>query len=361
MGHRLNISFFGSSLLSAEQNSPSAYFRGLVRALSERGHRVTFYEPEAEGGLDTSKPQWARLISYEPDDESALDALEHAEESDLIVKCSNVGVCDDLLEAAVLELKRPETLVAFLDVDAPATLDRIQNNPEDSFRLLIREYDFIFARGGGAAVGEAYLSLGAVECIPLHDALDPHANFPVDPDQRFESALGFLSDHNPKREARAEEFFFKPAVQLPELKFILAGAGWQNKSMPAGVTYAGAIRPEEHNAFNSTPRAILNLSRGCRAQYGFSPAAGVFEAIGAGACLITNKWEGIELFLEPNREVLVAGNGDEVAGHLRQLTPEKARKIGHAAHTRVLAEHTFTQRAEQIEKILEGKLGRVIA
>jgi spore maturation protein CgeB len=97
------------------------------------------------------------------------------------------------------------------------------------------------------------------------------------------------------------------------------------------------------------------------ARYGFSPPAGAFEAAGAGACLVMNKWEGIELFLEPDREVLVAGNGDEVAGHLRQLTPEKARAIGRAAYARVLAEHTYAHRAERIENALAGKAGRVIA
>ena len=125
MPRRLNIAFFGSNLLSADQNSPAAFYRGLVRALSEKGHRITFYEPEIEDA-PAPKYQGARIITFGPEDESALEALEHAEESDLIVKCSGVGICDDLLEAAVLELKRPETLVAFLDADAPATLDRIQ-------------------------------------------------------------------------------------------------------------------------------------------------------------------------------------------------------------------------------------------
>jgi len=69
----------------------------------------------------------------------------------------------------------------------------------------------------------------------------------------------------------------------------------------------------------------------------------------------------IELFLEPNREVLVAANGEEVAEHLRQLTPERAREIGKAARERVLAAHTYAHRAEQLEKILEVKTGRVIA
>jgi spore maturation protein CgeB len=359
MRRRLNIAFFGSSLVSAYQNRAAAYYRGLTRALSEHGHRITFYEPEIEERRqhrDLADPHWARVVTYGATDEDALNALERAEQSDLILKCSEVGVFDDLLEAAVLELKTPETLVAFLDVDAPATLDRLQNNPEDSFRSLIPEYDFILTRGGGVPVVETYLAAGATECVPLHDALDLHVHFPVPPEKRFESALGFLCDRKPERDARVDEFFFKPAASLPEQKFLLGGAGWQDKQRPANVEYLNEISEEDHNALNSSARAILNINRGCRTRYGFSPQAGAFEAAGAGACLITNKWEGIELFLEPDREVLVAGNGEEVAEHLRQLTPERARQIGRAAHARVIAAHTYSHRASQLEKLVEEKV-----
>ncbi len=364
MSQRLNISFFGSSLASAYRNYPAAYYRGLIRALSERGHRITFYEPEDAERLehrDLPKPGWARVMEYEATDESALEALEQAEESDLIIKCSGVGVCDDLLEAAVLELKKPETLVAFLDVNAPATLDRINNDPEDSFRPLIPEYDFVLTRGGGASVVEAYLAAGATECVPIYNALDAHLYFPVPPEKRFEADLALLNDHTPEREMRMKEFFLKPAGILPDRKFLLGGGGWQKESMPPNVTYAGEIPADQQNAFNCSPRAILNINCGCATRYGFSPPSRVFEAAGAGACLITDKWEGIEFFLEPNSEVLVAANGEEVAEHLRQLTPEQAREIGQAARARVLAAHTYAHRAEQLEKILEVKTGRVIA
>jgi spore maturation protein CgeB len=98
------------------------------------------------------------------------------------------------------------------------------------------------------------------------------------------------------------------------------------------------------------------------ARYGFSPATRVFEAAGAGACLITDEWEGIELFLDPGREVLVARNGAEVAALLRHLRPEQAREIGDAALRRVLHEHTYAHRARQADAILTGQLavaGRV--
>ncbi|HVV70406.1 MAG TPA: glycosyltransferase, partial [Verrucomicrobiae bacterium] len=126
----------------------------------------------------------------------------------------------------------------------------------------------------------------------------------------------------------------------------------QDKPMPTNVKYLGHVYTHEHNAFNSTPLAVLNVNRGSMAAYGFSPPTRVFEAAGAGACLITDDWPGIEMFLEPGREVLVARNGEEVAEHLRRLTPDQALAIGQAACRRVLREHTYNHRAEQLEQIL---------
>jgi spore maturation protein CgeB len=104
---------------------------------------------------------------------------------------------------------------------------------------------------------------------------------------------------------------------------------------------------------------VLNISRESMARYGFSPATRVFEAAGAGACLITDDWEGISLFLEPGREILVARSGEEVAEHLRRLSPERAQKIGYAALQRVLAEHTYEHRGKQVDAVLTGRFSVV--
>jgi spore maturation protein CgeB len=80
----------------------------------------------------------------------------------------------------------------------------------------------------------------------------------------------------------------------------------------------------------------------------------VFEAAGAGACLITDAWRGIELFLEPGEEVLIAADGAEVATLLAELTPERARRIGTAARRRILARHTYAERARIVEETLAG-------
>src|SRR5690606_32272483 len=98
-----------------------------------------------------------------------------------------------------------------------------------------------------------------------------------------------------------------------------------------------------------------NISRDSMFRFGFSPATRVFEAAGAGACLITDSWDGIETFLEPEREVLVAADGEQVVEHLQRLTPQRAEQIGQAARRRVLREHTYAIRAKQLDELLQGR------
>lgn len=354
----MNIAFFGSSLVSAYWNGAATYYRGLIRALDERGHRVTFYEPDAFGRQehrDMEDPGWARVVVYPGDgQDGVVRALEDARHADLVIKASGVGVFDEFLEREALSLKRPRTQVAFLDVDAPATLDRVRGDASDPFGALIPEYDLILTYGGGDPVVDAYTSLGARLCVPIYNALDPSTHFRTEPLARFEGDLAFLGNRLPDREARVEEFLLRAAEEAPQRRFLLGGAGWDDKPRPANVKYVGHVYTHEHNAFNSTPMAVLNISRESMARYGYSPATRVFEAAGAAACIITDAWEGIELFLEPGNEILVAHDGSEVAEWLRRLAPEQARAIGERARARVVSEHTYAHRAQQLERILTG-------
>jgi spore maturation protein CgeB len=354
----MKIAFFASSLVSAYWNGAATYYRGIVRALHERGHEVTFYEPDAfdrQKHRDMADPPWARVVVYSAQSETeVLRTVEQARGADLVVKASGVGVHDQLLESAVLALQGPGTLVAFWDVDAPATLDRVHGDASDPFRPLIPRYDIVLTYGGGEPVRQAYLGLGARDCVPIYNALDPATHFPVPPEPRFACDLAFLGNRLPDREARVEEFFLRAAAQLPQRKMLLGGSGWGDKGLPANVQYLGHVYTAGHNAFNCTPLAVLNISRESMARYGFSPATRVFEAAGAAACVITDAWEGLETFFEPGSEMLVARNGDEVAQWVRELDGDRARAIGQAALRRVLAEHTYAHRAAQVDAVLQG-------
>lgn len=351
----LKIAFFGSSLVSSYWNGAATYYRGIIRELHGRGHEITFYEPDAYGRQqhrDMADPPWARVCVYRPDEEGVDECLEKAAMADLIVKASGVGVNDEYLEEAVLALRKPGKTVIFWDVDAPATLDRAQSDPRDPFRALIPRYDMVLTYGGGDPVVDAYIKLGARSCIPIYNALDPETHHPVEPGPRFRADLGFLGNRLPDREARVEEFFLKAAAAAPQHSFIMGGNGWEGKPMPGNVKWIGHVPTNDHNQFNCSVRIVLNVNRQSMANYGFSPPTRIFEAAGAGSCIVTDDWEGIDLFLEPGREVLVARSGPEVAGYLTDLDPEKARAIGSAGRNAVLSRHTYAHRARQLENVL---------
>jgi len=87
-----------------------------------------------------------------------------------------------------------------------------------------------------------------------------------------------------------------------------------------------------------------------------SPPTRRIEAAGAGTCLVTDAGEGIAQFLEPGVEVLVANNSDEVAAAVSSLDRAIAARLGEAALRRVVAHHTYEQRAAQLDGVLMGQV-----
>jgi spore maturation protein CgeB len=355
----VKIAFYGSSLLSSWWNGAATYYRGLLRDLASRGYEITFYEPDAyerQQHRDMEPQPWAKSVVYDATPEGLRSVLEHARDADIVVKASGVGVFDDELIDGIIEYASPHALKIFWDVDAAATLEEMRHSEDHPVRRALRSLDLVLTYGGGPPVVNAYEGFGARRCVPIYNALDPTTHHPVDPDPRFAADLAFLGNRLPDREARVEEFFLKPAAALPDREFLIGGNGWDTKPMPPNVRHLGHVFTHEHNAFNCTPLAVLNVARDSMADIGFSPATRVFEAAGAAACLITDAWEGIELFLEPNQEVLVARDGQDVVDLVRGLTPERARAIGDAALRRVLAEHTYAHRGAEVDALLRDEM-----
>ena len=351
------IAFFGSSLVSAYWNGAATYYRGIIKYLYRLGYDITFYEPDAfdrQKHIDLPNPEWARSVVYDNSQAAIRQALAEAESADILIKASGVGVFDVLIEKALPEIKKPNQTIIFWDVDAPATLNSVLTNPKNEFRDLIPEYDFIFTYGGGDPVVNAYKSLNAKNCIPIYNALDPETHYPVPVEAMFQCDLAFLGNRLPDREERVWEFFINVAEKMPDKKFILGGNGWETVKLPPNINHIGHVYTYQHNAFNSSPRAVLNISRQSMADYGFSPATRVFEAAGAGACIITDYWEGIETFFSPASEIWVARDGNEVVSLLKLLDEEEALNTGNAALRKVLADHTYEKRAKQIDQILIG-------
>lgn len=357
----MRLTFFGSSLLSAYWNGAATYYRGLLRALHERGHRITFCEPDAYARQQhrdlTTDPPYARVRVYS--DERERDALVASafEGSDWVFKCSGVGIWDEELEAAVAARSGGEVRTAFLDVDAPATLQRLAEDPADPFHACVPRFDHVVTYGGGPPVVRGYLRAGARACTPVYNAVDPESHAPplCDAEQRWE--LLFMGNRLPDRERRVEEFFFCAAELAPGARFALGGEGWADRALPANVEHLGHIPTARHNAVNAAARLVLNVHRDSMVENGWSPATRMFEAAGAAACQITDTWRGIEEFFAPGTEILVASSGEEVARHVRTVDSARAREIGAAARKRALRDHSYAQRAALLDGVLRTPAG----
>lgn len=353
---KYTIAFFGSSLVSAYWNGAATYYRGIIKALNRLGHQTTFFEPNAfnrQEHRDLENPEWADVRIYQPREKDVKEALEECRDHDIIVKASGVGVFDSYLEKEVLKNKAPGQQVIYWDVDAPATLSSIKTDPNSMLKELIPDYNLVLTYGGGKPVIDAYENLGARRCIPINNGVDIDTHHPVEKEDKYRADLGFLGNRLPDRENRMDLFFFSVAEALPDKEFILGGSGWEDKKMPDNIRFLGHVYTAEHNAFNVTPKTVLNINRDSMAEMGYSPATRVFEAAGAGACLITDAFEGLELFLEPGKEVLVAENGEDVKAILQDLSEEEAEEIGKAALNRVRSEHTYRHRAKKVIEALD--------
>jgi spore maturation protein CgeB len=353
----MKIFVFGSSITSSYWNGAATYYRGVYKNLRALGHEITFAEPDIykrQQNRDAGKVDYVNVLVYQtPADLENVLAL--AGDAELVVKHSGVGADDAFLEARVLNLRSSRTQVAFWDVDSPATLASVEADENNPFRKLIPEFDFIFTYGGGSPVVEHYLRLGARNCHPIYNALDPKTHYPVAPDPAVACDLAFVGHRLPDRERRVEEFFLRAADLAPNLAFLLGGEGWGGKRLPANVRWIGHVSTTDHNRVNCSARMVLNINRDSMAHTGFSPPTRVFEAAGAGACVITDRWPGVEMFFAPDSEILVAASAEEIVACLRGINQERARSMGTAMRARALREHTYRLRAGEVGRILQAE------
>ena len=344
----MRIAFFASI---ADQDAAVQHYRGVMRALAERGHRVTFYAPEtATLEARPGELTWAQVVTYPVDAAERIHpCLDAAKDADLIIRTSGHGVLDELVHAAVLDLSGPGRRVVFWDLDTRATLARAHGNPHDRFHELIPRYDLVLSHGGGETIRRAYRELGARECVPVEGAIDPATHQPAPKDRRFAADLGLLADRRPEQEERVSHLFLEAARCLPDHSFVIGGSGWGGVALPSNVRTVGHVAPAEHNAWSCSLQASLHLDGGA------APATPVLEAAARGACLVTDGWRGIGALLEPGEEILIANDGEEVAALLDGTTRNERRRIGEAARRRVLSEHTFARRAIVLEGVLDAQ------
>lgn len=351
----MKIFVFGSSILSSYWNGAATYYRGIYKYLARRGHSITFAEPDAYGRqqhLDEGDFGYVESIVYRPGvDVDRMLAL--AARAEVVIKHSGVGVDDETLELRVLEC-RPRAVVCFWDVDAPATITRMNEDPGDVFPRSIRGYDAVLTYGGGVDVRDHYLRYGARNYFSIYNGLDPDTHHPVPAEPSLACDVAFLGNRLPDREARVDELFLRAAELAPRKAFLLGGEGWSGKNIPSNVRWIGHVPTADHNKINCSASLVMNINRSSMANFGFSPPTRVFEVAGAGAPLLCDDWPGIDDVFEPGKEILIIRSAQDVIDALSTYDVEARKQLGQNLLARALRDHTYEKRAAQVEKAFES-------
>src|SRR3954447_15037928 len=355
-GRGMKIVVFGLTVSSSWGNGHATLWRGLIRALHARGHRVTFFEhnaPYYAMNRDLSKLPGGELVLYAEWDAVRSRAARAIAEADVAMVTS---YCPHGIEATELAADAPRALKVFYDLDTPVTLSRLNRGEAIAYigPRGLRDFDLVLSYTGGSALDQLRARLGARWVAPLYGHVDPAVHRPVPPTQRFASDLSYLGTYAADRQAALEALFVEPARLRPERRFLIGGAQYpQDFPWTSNINFVRHLPPPEHPAFFSSGRLTLNVTREAMAAMGWCPSGRLFEAAACGAPILSDTWEGLDAFFEPGREILVAETTEQALAAI-DLTDAELARIAKAAQERVLSEHTSARRVLDLEAALDN-------
>ena len=355
----LHFAIFGLTISSSWGNGHATLWRSLVKAMLQRGHRVTFFEHDvpyyaSERDLDTL-PTGGELRLYHDLASIERDAQRILDTADVAI-CTSF--CPDGPAACEWILRSQARIKAFYDLDTPVTLDALETGSEVAYLPAegLGAFDLVLSYTGGLALEELRSRLGAKFVAPLYGSVDPESHRPVASLEEYRADLSYLGTYAADRQERLARLFLEPAARMPDAAFLIGGAQYP-ESFPwaANIAFKRHVPPPRHPAFFCSSRATLNITRAAMARYGFCPSGRLFEAAACGVPLLSDSWEGLDSFFEPGRELVEVSTADDVVQAL-SLSDAELRTIAAAARERTLTEHTGNCRVQELERICQAIL-----
>lgn len=85
----------------------------------------------------------------------------------------------------------------------------------------------------------------------------------------------------------------------------------------------------------------------------------MYETTGVGTCLLTDWKPNLHKYFADGEEVVAFRNVDDCVEKVKWLLdhPEERRRIAEAGQRRTLRDHTFDQRAAQLDELIRGRIG----
>jgi spore maturation protein CgeB len=349
MNKKLDIVILGLSITSSWGNGHATTFRGLVRELHKKGHRVVFLErdkPWYASNRDLSKPPFCTTILYNSVDELQTSYSNLIAEADLVIVGSYVP---EGVAVGKLVTQLAEGVTAFYDIDTPVTLTKLQREDYEYLHpRLISRYNVYLSFTGGPILQRIEKEYGSPMARALYCSFDPELYFPEQ--QKLEWDLGYLGTYSDDRQPPLENLMLHAADRWKEGKFVVAGPQY-----PSGIEWGANVQriehlpPPEHRKFYNSQRFTMNITRADMINAGYSPSVRLFEAAACGTPIISDYWDGIETIFEPANEILIARSSTDTLNYLRNISEEDRKQIGEAARKKVLANHTAAHRATELE------------
>lgn len=353
----MKIIICGLAITSSWGNGHATTYRSLARALKGRGHEIVFFERDLEwyaSNRDMPEPRFCRVFIYEHWPEVLPRLYRELADADVALVGSYFP---DGIDAIACVLDSSVAIKAFYDIDTPITVAKLRTGDAEYLRRdQIAGFDLYFSFTGGPMLEELVTKFHAHRAVPLYCSFDPDRYRLSASESRFHCDLSYMGTYALDRQAKLEELLCRPATRLPDKRFLVAGPQYpETIQWPRNVGRIIHLEPKFHPPFYCSSRMTLNLTRREMVGSGYSPSVRLFEAAGCGAAIISDSWPGLETFLMPQQEILLAETADEVIRYLEDINLDEARAIGRRAQERVMAEHTAEKRALEFEDYVGAK------
>nr|WP_182178471.1 glycosyltransferase [Methylobacterium radiotolerans] len=348
----MRLVVLGLSLSSSWGNGHATTYRALLKAFAGRGHDVLFLErdvPWYAQHRDLPDPDFCDLALYA--DLDGLDAHRAAiAAADAVMVGSYVP---DGVAAGARVLDWARGTRAFYDIDTPVTLAALEAGTCAYLAAgQIRDYDLYLSFTGGPTLRRLERAYGAPAARALYCSVDPDAYPALDRPARYD--LSYLGTYSPDRQPTLERLLIEPARRAPDLRFAVAGPQYPaGIDWPANVERIEHLPPDRHPDFYAASRYTLNVTRADMVRAGWSPSVRLFEAGACGTPVISDRWDGLDTLLVPEREILLPDGPEAVLAILRGRAEADRRSLGAAARAAILARHTAAARAEELERFLD--------
>jgi spore maturation protein CgeB len=349
MSQSLDIVILGLSITSSWGNGHATTYRGLVRELSARGHRVLFLErdvPWYAENRDLAEPPYGRTVLYSDLEELKDRFTKEVRSADLVIVGSYVP---DGVAVGQWVTSTARGATAFYDIDTPVTLAKLARRDYEYLTPeLIPCYGCYLSFTGGPTLKRLERRYGSPMARALYCSFDPDLYYPEEAEHRWD--LGYMGTYSDDRQPTVDRLLTEPARCWDKGRFVVAGPQYPREiRWPRNVKRIEHLEPAKHRQFYNAQRFTLNVTRADMIAAGWSPSVRLFEAAACGTPILTDSWPGLESFFKIGEEILTVRSAGEALQYLRDIPECERRDLGQRARARVLHEHTAAHRAEELE------------